>query len=145
MSVMIVSDETYIRMYQKMKSYQSRKVVDENYCNTLALSDKECKEVILTWRFLNLYSYDKRYNKQSDYELADKSLSEKLDSAPTDEKAMSIYEMLKAMECVKYQIEVDTTQNQWWKKCMHYLDKAIAELSGRIIGSLPEYKAARWG
>ena len=145
MSVMIVSDETYIRMYQKMKSYQNRWIVNKNYCHTLALSDKECKEVVLTWRFLNLWSYDCRYNTQTDYGLEDKSFSEKLDAAPTDETAMSIYEMLKSMQCVRYQIEVNTTQNKLWSKCMDYLDKAIIELSDRIIKSLPEWNAARWG
>lgn len=145
MSVMIVSDETYIRMYQKMKSYQNRRTVDTNYCRTLALSDKECKEIVLTWRFLNLWSYDCLYKSQTDYELENKSFSEKLDAAPTDETAMSIYEMLKSMQCVRYQIEVDIMHNEWWSKCMDYLDKAITELSDRIIGSLPEWKAARWG
>lgn len=145
MSVMIVSDETYIRMYQKMKSYQNRRILDNNYCHTLALSDKECKEVVLTWRFLNLWSYDCRYNTQTDYELEDKSFSEKLDAAPTDETAMSIYQMLKSMQCVRYQIEVNTTQNKLWNKCMEYLDKAIIELSDRIVKSLPEWNAARWG
>lgn len=145
MSVMIVSDETYIRMYQKMKSYRNRRTVDENYCRTLALSDKECREVVLTWRFLNLWSYDCRYKTQTDYGLADESLSGKLEPSPGDETAMSIYEMLKSMQCVRYQIEVDTTQNEWWNKCMEYLDKAIIELSDRIIKSLPEWNAARWG
>lgn len=145
MSVMIVSDETYIRMYQKMKSYRNRHIVDTNYCRTLALSGKECKEVVLTWRLLNLWSYDCRYKTQTDYGLEDKSFSEKLEVVPTDETAMSIYEMLKSMQCVRYQIEVDTTQNVWWAKCMKYLDKAIVELSDRIIGNIPEWKAARWG
>ena len=145
MSVMIVSDETYIRMYQKMKSYQNRRILDNNYCRTLALSDKECKAVVLTWRFLNLWSYDCRYKTQTDYELEDKSLFGKLDAAPADETAMSIHEMLKSMQCVQYQIEVNTTQNKLWSKCMDYLDKAIIELSDRIIKSLPEWNAARWG
>lgn len=142
---MVVSDETYIRMFQKMRSYRNHKTVDEDYCHALSLSDKVCRETVLVWRFLNLRSYDVRYRMQSDYEAADKSFSLKMGSVPADKTAMSVYEMLKALQCVRYQIEVDTAQNPQWQTCIKILGNAITELSDRIIGSLPEYKAARWG
>lgn len=53
-------------------------------------------------------------------------------------KAQNPYQLLKSLECINYQIEVEDNPH------VETLHKLIKELTHRLIESNPDYKTAKW-
>lgn len=96
---------------------------------------------------MNYLSYCKRYNEPYDDECLELEL-QKIDKFKNGFPKCSTYQMLKALECINYQIEdiVDIPEVKETELSASYsmLIEAIDEITDRIISSLVEYKNAKW-
>jgi len=82
---------------------------------------------------LNAKSWNARYNENE-------PISNNLDF--TRGKTLNPYQLLKSLECIAYQIEGDELTDS---NTFGYLERMISELTGRILGNIPEYENAKWG
>lgn len=145
MSVMVLSLNHFKEVYNKACKYQYSSVVDINYCGVLSNDNQNslklwCKSLLE----LNYKSYCKRYEEECDLSQLD-AYNENIDLWDWDKmgKACSTYQMLKYLECIHYNIELDKTEldsSAAYKK----LVKAINEIKYRIINNIPEYANAKW-
>ena len=78
---------------------------------------------------LNALSYADRYNE---------NFQEPVKLRFDKGKKVSNWQLLKSLECIRYQIEVENNKN------VETLDKLISELKNRLIDMIPEYKNAKW-
>lgn len=145
MSVLAISSNQFKEVYNKACKYQYRDTVDIDFCNTLKNENQEslknwCKSLLE----LNYKSYKKRYNKHCDLEELDND-KKIIDSWNwnTMGKACSTYQMLKFLECINYNIELDKTELDN-STAYQTLIKAINEIRYNIISQIPEYKNSKW-
>jgi hypothetical protein len=152
MSVLVPSLKVYEAVYNKAIDYTFRKVVDINYCSCLGrLTEKDIKNHVSNWLYLNELSYIRKYKfrKNEKPELKEfLTFRSNYDINP--------YQMLKYLECIFYNIEIDTIKTGHDGKqaeivissiminSYNLLKRAIDEIRQAIIGELPEYKAAEW-
>lgn len=96
---------------------------------------------------MNYLSYCKRNNEPYDDEYLEWEL-QKIDKFKNEFPKCSTYQMLKALECINYQIEdiVDIPEVKETELSASYsmLMEAIDEIKDTIIGRQPEYKNAKW-
>lgn len=145
---MMLDREVYKQVANKLWSYTFNKTVDLNYCDTAISSfrtEESLKKCVQDWYFLNEKTYLSKY-KVLDLK-PDKELSLTL-SVPL----INTYQVLKSLECIKYQIELTTievsddyhiTNNE--AISYEILRRLIESISKRIIEETPQYKEAKWG
>jgi len=143
MSVLVPEVEVFNNVYDKAVNYTFHKVCDINYCSTLGhMTEVQIKNTIKTLCDLNVESYEKAY-KQNPGEV-------KFSDTIKFDRSGSIidtYQMLKYLECIYYNIELDTIDrelNRMESDSMKTLRKSIDEIKSAIIGEIPEYKDAKW-
>lgn len=150
MSVLVPDLKIYDAIYEKAWSYGFHKVCDINYCNTLSLYNEETlKNHVKNWLWLNEMSWIRRYEDGKKPNLADFLTFR-------SKKHINAYQMLKYLECINYNIEIETIQTGKTghedpflipdDKMESYklLKKAIEEIQCVIISQLPEYKNSKW-
>lgn len=147
MSVILLSLEHYKVVFQKACIYQFHRTVDIDYCASLSCTESQLKTLIKDWYKMNYLSDCKRNNEPYDDEYLEWEL-QKIDKFKNEFPKCSTYQMLKALECINYQIEdiVDIPEVKETELSASYsmLIEAIDEIKDTIIGRQPEYKNAKW-
>lgn len=146
MSVLILDLKVYEAVYNKAWSYQFNNVCDINYCYTLKkYTENQLKEIIKNWLWLNEMSYNCRYEESNIIELP-----ELLKFYLSGKEPINTYQMLKYLECIKYNIEISTIIingieiPEDKKDSYKILKDAVNEIKNVIISELPQYKKAKW-
>lgn len=129
MSVMIVKGETYVKLVNSIYLHGENWIIDhalngmdfEAVCNEFKKMHWAVKE-----------SYNRRYRESGYREL---KISDK-DYSRFDNPC----QILKSLECIKYQIELDEKEFDFI-----FLNKMIETYKTVIIEGLDEYKEAQWG
>ncbi|MDD9309810.1 hypothetical protein PUS82_00495 [Cytobacillus firmus] len=129
MSVFLVEDETFVKVFNTLALNQNHliKGLSEGY----GLSD--LKGEIERLHEANYRSYYMRYNEIPNYKPL--VISER-DFSRFDNP----HQLLKSMECILYQIELDEKSFDY-----SFINRAIYLVTRSIIESLPEYDKAIWG
>lgn len=151
MSVLVVDLKVYEQIYNKIISFKHNNTVNINYCNTFASWDNEetIKEVVRNWCWLNEWSFNRKYNEPNEklYKLLNLRFS-----GP----ACSTYQLLKWLECIRYNIELDTIRqgrtadsskiiiSAELLESYKYLEAFIQNVMTTCVSQIPEYKAAEW-
>ena len=150
MSCLVPDLNVYEAIYNKAWLYGFNKTVDINYCNCLSFDDEEkLKEHVKNWLYLNELSYNRRYKEESETFLKDFLTFR-------GAHAIDTYQMLKFLQCIQYNIELETIKSGFdgmQKKIIlsenlmnsyNLLTFAVEEISQRIISEIPAYKKAEW-
>lgn len=143
MSVLVASTNAYERVFVKAVDYTFRKTCDINYCSALShFTEYDLKKLVERWADLNNDSYTARYDKKMDELKYSTFLKLKYQG-----DSINTYQMLKTLQCIQYNIEVGTIEEVrpltvQEKDAMNILNRAIDEIQGAIINTIPEYQAA---
>ena len=150
MSVLVPDLKIYDAVYEKAWAYGFHKTCDINYCHTLSFNNEDVlKKHILNWLWLNEMSYNRRYEDGATPNLHDFITFRY-------PKIINTYQMLKWLQCIDHNIEIDTIKSGKTgmeepflipdDKMESYklLQKAIKEISSVIISQIPEYRDAKW-
>lgn len=150
MSVQVPDLKVYKEIYKKAWSYGFNNTCDINYCSTLSFTNESVLEShVKNWLWLNELSYLRRYEEEN---LPELHMFLKLRSG----SPVNTYQMLKYLECIKYNIEISTIETG--KTGFEYeitiptdkadsyliLCNAIDEIKSTIINQIPKYKDAKW-
>lgn len=92
---------------------------------------EEAERLVRCWIDQNEMSYNIRYNESSN-----KMLSEFYQPTATHKKLTAI-QLLKYLECVSYNIEIESFEYT-------FLKTICTELTTAIVSNMPEYKVAEW-
>lgn len=146
MSVLVLDLEVYEAIYEKAIDYTFRNVCDINFCSVLKhKTENQLKKIVFDWLYLNELSYNRRYREENEPHL-NQFLKFK------SNVNINTYQMLKYLECIKYNIELDTIETGFSGtekpiklksdilESYEVLKLAIEEIKTTIISSLPEYK-----
>lgn len=143
MSVLVPEAEVFNKVYDKAVSYTFNKVCDINHCSTFnQMTEGQIKNTVKTLCDLNVESYDKAYRQK----LGKAKFSDEIKFDRTG-GTINTYQMLKYLECIYYNIELDTINRELNKlelDSMTALQKSIDEIKDAIIGEIPGYKDAKW-
>lgn len=142
MSTMLLTKKHYKAIYQKACSYQHRDVVDINHCRILAQTESQIKLFVLNLFWMNYLSYCTRYGKEIDESIFEDMREEikKWNYDTMREPSINSYQMLKALECVHYNIDEVWNDNQNYK----ILCRALTEIRCNIINAIDDYQKAKW-
>jgi hypothetical protein len=157
MSVLVADLEVYSYVAHVMHKVAYNKVINDHYSHiiTKVVGDsidpwEESKRLVTEWLNLNERSYNVRYEKQ-DYA----NLWNFLQFNHSPEK-IDAYQLLKYLQCIRYNIEVETITHKGnhkenpelvtdqQRKDLEVLEAFIADIKNSIINSLPQYKAAKY-
>lgn len=151
MSVMQLSLNHFKAIYNKACTYPSKKILDIEYCYTLSsgISQNRLKHLIKQWAQMNYISSCRRYNKDLDGACMQEinRIIQAWDYEQIKEKPCNCYQMLKLLECLKYNIEEDRfneEEQRFYKTSLKLLEDAINSIQFAIISQMSEYKEAAW-
>jgi len=82
---------------------------------------------------INIISWNERYNENEPLET---NIIDFNKGKPTN-----IYQLLKSLECLRYQIEGEILEQD---SRVQDLDRLIEQITSKIINNLPEYENAKW-
>lgn len=148
---MMLEIESYEKVAGKMWLSTFSRVCDINYFGVgNGLTEDQIKEYVQIWCDLNEWSYCLAYKEPFDN--MSKFLQLKLNSS------CDTYQFLKTLECIKYNIEIETISAGGWsgipetyiitdkeKEAYKFLEKLLISVRSTVISQIPEYKAAKWG
>ena len=137
MSVMVISKETF------QKIGNSRVML--NNCTGGNIYSDELEEIVKSLYHLNIISYNLHYD--------DNLQEENLNLRTSKKKFNNHFELLKALQCLKYNIELnsysssDKQYNTSYKEesYLEWLDEKIKGIMSYILNDIEEYKLAQWG
>lgn len=93
---------------------------------------------------LNIKSWNLRY--PSDIiSIEDKAVFYEPNFKSNKEKFNNDCEVLKALQCLRYNIEIEKEQSQQEQQTLKNLDDILDKLKNHIISNLDDYKIASWG
>lgn len=151
MSVLVPDLKVYEAVYQKAWSYGFNNTCDINYCSVLkSYNEDHVQQLVKDWLWLNEYSWIRRHDDDGSKPELHEFLSF------NHGKKINTYQMLKYLECIRYNIELDTIKTgktgmedpviipQDKLNSYETLVKAIEEIKSAIINELPEYKQTKW-
>lgn len=149
MSVIHLDFRHYEAVYVKACSYIWRTTVDINYCGVFSgSSQNEIREWLKELYRMNVYSlhceHDEKLEQCIQHAM---SLMDSWNYVAMDVPVCNTYQMLKALECIDYQIEKDTIQRkdfEWNGPAVKKLRQAMDRIRHRIIETIPEYRDAKW-
>lgn len=143
MSVIVHSPEVFSQIYVKAIDYTFKKQCDMNYCSTFGrMTEKQIENTIRILCDLNCESYEKRYKEEPQSPKLSEFIVFRFSG-----KTINTFQMLKYLECIHYNIEINTIARQLTpeeKDAMNVLHKAIEEIKSRIISEMEEYRDAAW-
>ena len=145
MSVLVSSIKAYELVFVKAVDYTFRRTCDINYCSVLGgLTEGQIANHVKMWADLNAESYNIRYKQGEDKVPYSTFLNLRFSG-----KSINTYQMLKTLECICYNIEVDTIRtvrelNFQEVSVLGVLSRAIDEIKSAIINEIKEYKDAQW-
>lgn len=141
MSVQIIKQDVLQNTFKKLWNATFRTECDINYIYGInKVSETELSDFMTSLMNLNYRSYDKKYRiKKANRHII---MPYKFTVGFSDSSA---YQLLKHLQCIKYQIEPEYCKpNKAEKQHLLFLDKLIDSVTSSIIGSLPEYNKAKW-
>lgn len=121
MSVICLNDEVYSRVLESIDSF--------TYHPYFLPHSDDCEKTIIALRSLVYKSYAIRYSE----------ITRMDEFKPVSCEPANIYQLLKTLQCIRYQIEVDEDSRE-----IKALDGWIQSIMQGIIGQAPEYEAATW-
>lgn len=148
MSVLIPNDEVFNYIHAGMTRAAYRRVCDEWYSGTMSSHfkhydiEKESKRLIESWMELNLLSYHIKYRENRD------ELQVAFKETYTH-KEMQEHQLLKYIQCVDYNIEIETIEDlleisEQQRKDYKLLKQWCNDVMIAIINETPKYKKATW-
>jgi len=150
MSVLVPEAKVFKAIFNKVMAYTFNKQCDINYCSVFSgFSEKEAEEFVKNILHLNEWSYTQRYREPKDI-----SMSESIKLNFAGETIDSI-QMLKYLECVHYQIEIETIKKGYngdqnnliphaLEKSYEQLDQAIDCIKSTIVREFTNYDQLKW-
>lgn len=97
----------------------------------------EIEPIMDTLQEMNVRSYNERYNENAEvipYR-----------EVYTSERHNNLLELLKSLQCLRYNIELDEKKFTFNKyRAWKFLNDQIEAIKSYIISELPEYKNAQW-
>lgn len=152
MSVVLLSPELYKEVYNKVCQCSGGEKSEMGKLDCFShKTEKQIREWIMTLYEMNEASYAAYYEEElciERMELVKNEMAKwKYDNIPT--KLCNIYQLLKWLQCIKYQIEEITIKEAGlWKleyvRPMYMLGNSIDCITYNIIDNIPEYKEAKW-
>lgn len=150
MSVLVLDIPVFESIYQKAWLYGFNKQVDVNYCHALSFDNEDdLKDHVKNWITLNELSFNRRYDEKNEPFLV--NFMKFRHGAK-----ISTYQMLKYLQCLQYNIELDTIRNgktgfepkmiitSELMESYKLLERAILEIMQQCINEIPQYKNANW-
>lgn len=126
MSMFIVNESSIINIYNFIKATDNR-ILRTN------LTDKEIKEALQVLYNINVEIWNTKYNQKDIYTIINFKTA----------LPVSIYQFLKHLHCLNYQIEIEFIKMTDKKKiALELLELLINQTTSSIIRSLPEYDKA---
>lgn len=151
MSVMQLSLNHFKAIYNKACTYPSKKILDIEYCYTLSsgISQNRLKHLIKQWAQMNYISSCRKYNKDLDGACMQEinRIIQAWDYEQIKEKPCNCYQMLKLLECLRYNISEDIfneEEQRFYKTSLDLLERTIKSIQNAIISQISEYKEAAW-
>jgi len=154
---MTIEPEIFGKLVNKMIDYTFRKQVDINYCSVAGrMTENQIKETVKYWSVLNEMSYVDRYKGEvfeNFHELIDYTYRG---------QSPNTYQTLKWLECIQYNIEMNTIKSgviknslkqedmRGWNSSviipnpLKTLTRMIDEIKSAIIKEIPQYEEAKW-
>lgn len=152
MSVMTLGLEVYKEVFMKACSYEWRRTVDINYCSSLKSNEAHLRQWVYRLYEMVHVSFCVHYDDGVDQEELQmiKEIIASWRYNDFKEPNCNTYQMLKHLQCIRYQIEdYEMKPEGKWKveynEAWEMLNNAISELKCRIIEEIPEYIEAKWG
>lgn len=147
MSVLVVSKETFEKVFVKAVKYTFGKTLDIDWCVSFHdMNEHEIAEVVKIWCRLNEESYCIKYEEK----VENKQEKLNLNFNRNHSESINTYQMLKSLQCINYNIEEDTI-NQVRELCpkekaaMKILYAVICQILHAIVNDMIEYQQADWG
>lgn len=145
MSVLIPDLQVYNYIQAGIEKIAYNSIIDEFYSYSIQRYfkncpniEKEAEKLVLSWLNMNLMSYNKRYpDEKENTDLCG------MYSPTFTHKPLTAIQLLKYLECVLYNIEIDPT-DEYFKTRLELLKKCTDELARAIIGNMQIYKNATW-
>lgn len=125
MSVFVVDNATYNKIAGTLDHH--KRYGQASYIHH-AVRDVDVKAFVQILRVANYASFEKRYREPSAV----------LPIQFTTQTPMNQFQLLKSLDCIRYQIEVK-------HQAEDTLEQIISGVQREIISNLPQYNAANWG
>lgn len=136
MSVMLISKETF----QKI----GNSCVMLNNCTCSNIYSDDLEEIVKSLYHLNVVSYNLRYKENLQ--------EENLNLRTSKRRFDNHFELLKALQCIQYNIELNSSSSDEPYKItykeelyLEWLDEKIKDIIRYILNDIEEYKLAQWG
>ena len=149
MSVIHLDFRHYEMAYVKACSCIGHRTVDINFCGEFYnMTQGAIREWFKELYRMNVYSLHCKHDEE--LEGCIKTALNAMDAwdyNKMDVPVCNTYQMLKALECIDYQIEKDTIQGkdfEWNGPAVKKLRQAMDHIRHRIIDDIPEYRDAKW-
>lgn len=153
MSCMQLSQNHFAAVYNKACTYANKREVTREYCYILSRWDEsEIRKYVLLWAEMNdlschYHCYERRGISPYDGYIPEEII---IPQSGSDSIVVDCFQMLKALQCIHYNIELEELPKRLefrmdvYKDALKQLEDIIAEIMGHIIDSMPEYKEAKW-
>lgn len=143
---MLLTFNHFKMAYNKACTYKYKRLFDIDYCYTFssAMSESRIKHLFKEWYTMNVLSYNNRYNTNENIDL---SIIDNWDYEQIKEKPCNAFQMLKLLQCIRYQIEdssFNDEQKNAFKLSLEVLNKAIEDIKHSIVCQMDEYQNAKW-
>ena len=137
MSVMVLSKETFQKIGNACTML--------NACTCSNMYSDDLEEIVKSLYHLNIVSYNLRYD--------DNLQEENLNLRTSKKRFNNHFELLKALQCLKYNIELnpyssnDKPYQTSYKEDLYleWLDEKIKDITCYILNNIEEYKLSQWG
>lgn len=152
MSVVLLDPELYKEVYNKACQCSDGGKSEMGILDCFSRkTERQIRELIMNLYEMNEASYSARYKEELDTERIRqvKSMMSGWRYDDIKTKPCNIYQLLKWLECIEFQIEEPTMKTaglwrQGYEESMHELKDAIDCVASAIISNIPEYKEAKW-
>lgn len=150
MSVVMLELGLYQEVYNKVCKCNNSRTSEVGTISGLNfLTESSIRHWIAQLYEMNYKSYCARYKEEFNPLCLDSEAISKWQYDNMRKKPCSIYQLLKYLHCIDYQIEEDTMRNvSLWDVSfdgnIRILRDMIGNIEQAIINNIPEYKEAKW-
>lgn len=152
MSVMLLGLDLYQEVYNKMCKCAYSKTSEVGQIHGTDVMEYEVRNFIATLYEMNEMSHSNRYHQPIDEERI-KQLKDVIEGWRYNDikkKPCDIYQFLKHLQCIRYQIEdYEIKDKDYWymehEKAMEWLLSLIDSIMYAIVSLHPQWQKAKWG
>lgn len=152
MSVMLLGPDLYQEVYNKMCKCAYSKTSEVGQIHGTDVMEYEVRNFIATLYEMNEMSHSNRYHQPIDEERI-KQMKDVIESWRYNDikkKPCDIYQFLKHLQCIRYQIEdYEIKGKDYWhmehEKAMEWLLSLIDSVMYAIVSMHPQWQKAKWG